>query len=84
MGHECAHCGNTLGFTSPTCSACGWNEETKCFRWIRVWDPQDPVLTAEHANRTRDSLRARPRPESERAADSRAGRVVTISRRVIA
>lgn len=65
MGQECAHCGNTLGFTFATCGACGWNTEDACFRWIRVWDPQDPVQTAEHANRTRDSLRSSPRPERE-------------------
>lgn len=65
MGQECAHCGNTLGFTQATCGACGWNNDDSCFRWIRVWDPQDRVQTAEHANRTRDSLRRFPRPEAE-------------------
>jgi hypothetical protein len=63
MIHECAHCGHMLGFTAATCAACGWNNADSCFRWIKVWDPQDPILTAEHARRTRDSLRERPRPE---------------------
>jgi hypothetical protein len=69
MDRECLHCGNTLGFTYGTCGACGWNEDDARFRWIKVWHPQDPLQIAEHATRTRDSLRSHPRPEPESGAD---------------
>lgn len=73
MIHECAHCGHMLGYTSATCAACGWNNEDSCFRWIKVWDPQDPIQTAEHASRTRDSLRSHPRPEKQTVSDPGSG-----------
>lgn len=78
MSHECAHCGHMLGYTSATCAACGWNNQDSCFRWIKVWDPIDPVQTAEHAMRTRDSLRERPRPEAMPREDSDSDRIAQL------